>query len=241
MSTTSHALLPSFTDQGSLPADSTMPPEPSGTSASQSRGRSASPAIGQSAHERVISHPTSITLIKPQRCDIFGDKFPKGFMLVVKCKGGETLRESKWDLDRGGWPVDIVQIRGSATENLSIELRELRFSGLVPWTIANGSLTVKEVESAIHASQEQLNLPIAILSRYGLSATDKKLDLIVEISTPSLVPIWITSIALAEPVADITDQTLKNLDLVFKSQEGKTLKNSSWDLSRRIWDVNLPQ
>ncbi|KAL0565478.1 hypothetical protein V5O48_016549 [Marasmius crinis-equi] len=191
-------------------------------------------------HARVVHSPTSIGLIKPQRIDHMGDN-PERFTMLVKSKGGETLREAKWDSDRGGWFIGLVQIRGLATENLSFELQELRFAGILPWTIACEPLTMKEVESAIHASQNQLELSITINSQDSLNVTDKKLVLIVEISTPSLLPLWIASINLAEPVDGVTDQILKTLDLVFKSGQGKQLKKSAWNSSHRCWNVDLPQ
>ncbi|KAL0564318.1 hypothetical protein V5O48_017729 [Marasmius crinis-equi] len=188
----------------------------------------------------VVHGPTSIALIKPQQIDLLGGN-PDKFTLVVKNKGGDTLKETKWDADRGGWPVDIVQNRGLDTENLSIELREARFSGLLPGTIASGSLTMDEMVAAIQASQDQLEMSIAILSQNGLSNVDKELALIVEIRIPTFLPVWINSIALAETVDDLTDQTLRTLDLIFKTSQGKKLKKSTWDSSRKCWDVNLPQ
>ncbi|KAL0573143.1 hypothetical protein V5O48_008819 [Marasmius crinis-equi] len=217
-----------------------MSTDASGTSTPQSGGRSVVAAIEQTGYERTISRPTLITLIKLKQTDLLG-KTPEKYTLAVKSRGGETLREPKWDSTRGGWPIDLVQIRGLDTENLSIELRELRVAGLIPWTIARGQLTVQEVESAIHASQDQLEMSTDILSQHALSTTDKKLVFILDVSTPSLVPIWITSIALADSVENLVDEALKNLDLVFTSRQGKRLRKSVWDSSRRCWNVGLPQ
>ncbi|KAL0571995.1 hypothetical protein V5O48_009961 [Marasmius crinis-equi] len=213
----------------------------SGT-APQGGDRSVVPGTEQAEHARDPYRPTSIALIKPQTIGVLGDN-PEKFTLVIKSKGGDTLKETKWDTARGGWPVGIVQIQGLETENLSVELRKERLASVIRQKIASGSLTMKEVVAAINASQDHIEIWLSITSHSSLSADDKKLVLVVEISMPSesLLPVWITSISLAESTDGVTDRDLENLDLLFESEKGKTLKESSWDSFHRNWAVGLPQ
>ncbi|KAL0573142.1 hypothetical protein V5O48_008818 [Marasmius crinis-equi] len=213
-----------------------MSSDASGTSAPQGGGRSALPAT-EEAKQKAVS-PTLITLIKPQATDGLLDNTPEKFKLVVKSRRGETIKEQKWDSERGGWPVDIVQIRGQDTENLSIELQKPWLIGHDPRKIGGGLLTLKEVELALHASQDRLGMTV---SQSSSSINENKLVLIVGISTPLLVPLCITSISLAESSGNLTDEALENLELVFTSRQEERLKKSMWNSSHRCWDVDLPQ
>ncbi|KAL0566261.1 hypothetical protein V5O48_015757, partial [Marasmius crinis-equi] len=213
-----------------------MSSDASGMSAPQGGGRSGLPATEQAEQKAVLR--TLITLIKPQATDGLLDNTPEKFELVVKSRRGETIRKQKWDSECGGWPVNIVQIRGQDKENLSIELQKPWLIGHNPRKIGGGSLTLNEVELALHASRDRLEMTI---SQSSSSITKNKLVLIVEISTVPLVPVWITSISLAESAGNLTDEALENLELVFTSRQEESLKKSVWNSSRRCWDVGLPQ
>ncbi|KAL0573601.1 hypothetical protein V5O48_008360 [Marasmius crinis-equi] len=195
------------------------------------------PHTKQVENKESLSYPISIGVIKPQQASLLGDN-PEKFTLLVKSRGGETLRELKWTSDRGGWPVDIVQLRRTDTEILSIVLRKQRLSSVFQQTIASVTFDVKDAEGAIRGSQDHLEMAIAIPSQNGSSGD--KLILIAEISASSLLPVWIALITLTEPADGVTDQTLENLELAFRSKQGKTLQESPWDSSHRHWEVNLP-
>ncbi|KAL0565322.1 hypothetical protein V5O48_016702 [Marasmius crinis-equi] len=182
--------------------------------------------------------------IKAPRTDILGDTLEE-FVLVVESSGGETLREAKWDWSLGGWPLGTVLIRGSCrTENMTIKLQRKEHLGVYQSTIASGQLTSKEVEAAIHACHNQLEISLVIQSQ---SVNGRRLPLIVEIDTPSLLPVWITSVKcsswalkVAESPDGIKDKTLESLDLVFKSVQGETFRESLWNSSHELWDIGLP-
>ncbi|KAL0570901.1 hypothetical protein V5O48_011056 [Marasmius crinis-equi] len=210
-----------------------------GSPTSRSVGHNLMPATEL---EKAVNRPIAIGWIRPsieakQTDDMLGNT-PEKFKLVIKSKRGETLRELEWDSAHEGWSVDIVQIRRWETENLSIELRQTRLFRVSYQTIASGTLTMKEVETALRASQNQLELCITTPQNGGCP---KKLFLMVNISATSVLPVWITVITLVDTGNSVMDKTLKSLDLVFKSGQGRTLKNSRWDSSHRYWHVNLPQ
>ncbi|KAL0567708.1 hypothetical protein V5O48_014288, partial [Marasmius crinis-equi] len=166
------------------------------TSTSALRGEGSSIAVGikQGENQNTYSGPKRIVSIKPQRTDVLGDN-PKKFNLVVESRNGETLKEAKWDPIRKGWHVGIVQIRGSfKTENLDIKLRKEQGLGLYRSTIASGQLTLKDVDAAIHESHNELEISLVVQSQNVSRVNAKRLALIVEIDTPSLLPVWITSI-----------------------------------------------
>ncbi|KAL0569112.1 hypothetical protein V5O48_012861 [Marasmius crinis-equi] len=219
-----------------------MPSNTVATDLSAPRGRgpnsSVSAGTKQGKKENVYSGPTRIVSIKPQRADVLGDN-PREFILVVESSCGETLREAKWDPSQGGWPLGIVLIGGSfRADNMTIKLQRKERLGVYRTTIASGQSTV--MEAAIQVSHNQLEISLVIQSQNVLNVNGRRLPLIVGIDTPSLLPVWITSIRLAESLDGITDKTLESLNLIIKSGQGETIRESSWNSSHELWDVGVP-
>ncbi|KAL0567707.1 hypothetical protein V5O48_014287 [Marasmius crinis-equi] len=211
------------------------------TLALRGEGPSTAGGIQQGENQTTYSGPTMIVSIRPQSTNVLGDK-PEKFILVIESGSGETLRETKWDPSQGGWPVGIVLIRGSSkTESLFISLRRKRLR-VYHQEIASGRLNMREVETAVHASNNQLEISLVIQAQNVLNFNGRRLALIAETGTPSLLPVWITSIRLAERTQGLTDKTLENLYLIFNSGRWKTfrIRESSWDPSSELWDVGLP-